>query len=116
MLYFLFIASVISALGQVMLKYAMVKHGQINFTFQGLVSLLAEPRLLLALPLYAVAFLMWLHALSKVPLSTAYPMLAITYAIVPILSLVFFGELIKQPQIIGIGLVLAGVVMIGRTA
>ena len=109
-----FLAAAISAFGQVLLKYAMLKHGPIDFSLRGLFALLAEPRLLLALVLYAAALLMWLHVLTKVPLSTAYPILAITYVIVPLLSLIFFGERIQQPQIIGICLVLVGVAMIGK--
>ena len=109
------IAATISAFGQVLLKYAMMKHGAIEFSLQGLIRLFTEPRLILAMGLYAAALLMWLHVLSKVPLSTAYPMLAITYVIVPLLSMVFFGERIQQPQIIGICLVLVGVAMIGKT-
>lgn len=115
MLYLPLIAAAISAFGQVMLKYAMLKHGQIDFSFQGSVGLFSEPRLIFALSLYAAALLMWLHVLSKVPLSTAYPILAITYAIVPLLSMVFFGERIQQSQIIGICLVLTGVALIGKT-
>jgi drug/metabolite transporter (DMT)-like permease len=97
------------------LKYAMIKHGSISFTIQGIFSLITEPRLLFALSLYAAALLAWLHVLSKVPLSTAYPILAVTYAIVPLLSVFFFGEKIQQSQIIGICLVLVGVAMVGKT-
>ena len=116
MWYLPLIAAAISAFGQVLLKYAMIKHGPIDFSFRGLFGLITEPRLLFALVLYAAALLMWLHVLSKISLSTAYPMLAITYVIVPLLSLAFFGERIQQPQIIGICLVLVGVAMIGRAA
>lgn len=113
MLYLPLVAAAISAVGQVMLKYAMNKHGQIDFTLAGMIGLFCEPRLLFALSMYAAALLMWLHVLSRVPLSTAYPMLAVTYAIVPLLSLVFFGERIQQSQIIGICMILAGVTLIG---
>lgn len=115
MIYLPFMAAAISAFGQILLKYAMIKHGPIEFSFLGLFGLFTEPRLLFAIMLYAAALLMWLHVLSKVPLSTAYPILAITYVIVPILSLVFFGERIQQAQVIGICLVLVGVAMIGKT-
>jgi multidrug transporter EmrE-like cation transporter len=114
MLYLPITAAAISAFGQVMLKYAMLKHGQIDFSVRGLVALFTEPRLLFALCTYAAALLMWLHVLSKVPLSTAYPILAVTYALVPLLAVVFFGEHIQQVQIVGICLVLAGVALIGR--
>lgn len=114
-MYLALMAAAISAFGQILLKHAMTKHGQIDFSINGLFSLFTEPRLLVALSLYAAALLAWLHVLSKVPLSTAYPMLAITYAIVPLLALIFFGERINQMQIVGICLVLMGVALIGKT-
>jgi multidrug transporter EmrE-like cation transporter len=112
--YLPFVAAAISAFGQVLLKYAMIKHGPINFSMHGLFELFTEPRLFFALVLYAAALLMWLHVLSKVPLSTAYPILAITYVIVPLLSLFFFDEHIQQFQAIGICLVMIGIAMIGK--
>ena len=115
-MYLALIAAAISAIGQILLKHAMVKHGMIEFSPMGLFRLLIEPRLVLALSLYAAALLAWLHVLSKVPLSTAYPMLAITYAIVPLLALIFFNEKIYQTQVIGIFFILMGVALIGRTA
>lgn len=108
------IAAAISAIGQVMLKYAMLKHGAISFSFNGIVSLAMEPRLVGALVLYAGALIMWLHVLSSVPLSTAYPILAVTYVFVPLLSVVFFGERIDQSQMVGMCLILAGVALIGQ--
>ena len=115
MLYLPLFAAAISAGGQVLLKYAMIKHGPITFTLQGLWDLFTEPRLLFALVLYASALIMWLHVLSKVPLSTAYPILAITYVIVPVLSLIFFDESIHQSHLIGICLILVGVTIIGKS-
>jgi len=70
----------------------------------------------MALSLYGAALLMWLQVLSKIPLSTAYPVLAVTYALVRLLSIVFFGERINQLQNVGICLVLAGVTLIGANA
>ena len=115
MIYLPIIAAAISAGGQVLLKYAMIKHGPIDFSLHGLLNLFLEPRLLLALVLYAAALLMWLQVLSKVPLSTAYPILAVTYVFVPVLSIIFLGERFQQPQLIGMLLILAGVAMIGKT-
>lgn len=109
-------AAGVSACGQVFLKYAMLKHGPINFSAKGIIDLLSEPRLLLALCLYATALLMWLQVLSKMPLSTAYPILAVTYVLVPLLSVACFDERITQVQVVGIFLVLAGVTLIGGVA
>jgi multidrug transporter EmrE-like cation transporter len=115
-MYLTLIAAAISAMGQILLKHAMIRHGLIEFSPMGLIRLLSEPRLIVALGLYALALLAWLHVLSKVPLSTAYPMLAVTYVIVPVLSLIFFNERIHQAQVIGICFILLGVALIGKAA
>ena len=112
-LYLPIIAAIISAFGQVLLKYAMLKHGPIVPSISGVFSLLLEPRLLAALSMYAAAMVLWLQVLAKIPLSVAYPMLAVTYAIVPLLASVFFKERIGVYHICGIGLVLLGVAIIG---
>lgn len=112
-LYLPLIAAVISAFGQVLLKYAMLKHGPIVPSFSGFLSLLFEPRLIVALAMYATAMVLWLQVLAKIPLSVAYPMLAITYAIVPVLATLFFKEKIGQYHMVGIAFVLLGVAIIG---
>ena len=108
------IAAAISAVGQISLKYAMLKHGSIEMTPQGVISLMLEPPLIFAMAIYAVALLMWLQVLSKTPLSTAYPILAVTYIIVPFLAMLVFGEMVGKNQLIGMSLILAGVAMIGK--
>ena len=112
-LYLPVVAAIISAFGQVLLKYAMLKHGPIVLSVSGILSLLAEPRLLVALAMYALAMLLWLQVLAKIPLSVAYPMLAVTYAIVPMLATIFFKEKIGQFHLLGIAFVLLGVAIIG---
>lgn len=109
------IAAAISAAGQVLLKYAMIKHGAILITPRGIITLMLEPWLLFAMVIYATALFLWLQVLSSTPLSTAYPILAVTYILVPIFASVFFGEIITKNHLIGISLILAGVAMIGKT-
>ena len=109
------VAASISAVGQISLKYAMLKHGTIEVTPRGIISLVLEPRLIFAMAIYSVALFLWLQVLSKTPLSTAYPILAVTYIIVPILSTFFFGEMLGRNQMIGMFLIMAGVTMIGKT-
>jgi undecaprenyl phosphate-alpha-L-ara4N flippase subunit ArnE len=107
-------AAGISAIGQLLLKYAMLRHGPIQLNPLGILRLISEPRLVIALVLYAAALLMWLQVLARVPLSTAYPMLAVTYVIVPLMSVVFFDEKMQIQQLIGICFVLMGVALIGK--
>ena len=106
-------AATISAFGQVLLKYAMVAHGPIEPSLRGVFSLLLQPRLIAAFIIYALAMLMWLQVLARTPLSVAYTMLALTYAVVPCLAIFFFDERLALIQVVGIALVLAGVALLG---
>ena len=107
------VAAVISAIGQILLKYAMLKHGPIAPSLSGILALFFEPLLLVALSMYAVAMLLWLQVLSKVPLSVAYPILAITYAIVPVLAVIIKKKKIGHVHLLGIAFVLIGISLIG---
>ena len=107
------IAAIISAFGQVLLKYAMLEHGPIELSGRGVISLLLQPRLIAAFVIYALAMLMWLQVLARTPLSVAYTVLALTYVVVPCLAVFFFNERLALIQVAGIALVLAGVVLLG---
>jgi undecaprenyl phosphate-alpha-L-ara4N flippase subunit ArnE len=79
-----------------------------------LLRALAQPYLPLALLIYALALFLWLEVLSKTPLSIAYPVLAITYVLVPLFSQFAFNEQLKPSQFVGMFLILAGVALVGR--
>ncbi|TLY52421.1 MAG: hypothetical protein E6K53_04380 [Gammaproteobacteria bacterium] len=107
------VAAVISAFGQVLLKYAMLRNGPIQPSLAGVISLITQPRLILALVVYAIALLMWLQVLSKFPLGIAYSILALTYVAVPVLAFFFFGERLVFLQFVGMAFVLIGVALLG---
>jgi undecaprenyl phosphate-alpha-L-ara4N flippase subunit ArnE len=108
------LAAAISASGQLLLKHAMTQVGPMNFSPAVLLRALAQPYLPLALLIYALALFLWLEVLSKTPLSIAYPVLAITYVLVPLFSQFAFNEQLKPSQFVGMFLILAGVALIGR--
>ncbi|TRV70287.1 MAG: hypothetical protein EWV52_16770 [Microcystis panniformis Mp_MB_F_20051200_S6D] len=108
------LAAILSSIGQILLKLAMNRHGEIAFNVSGILRLLLEPVLLVALMLYASTLLMWLYILSKYPLSVAYPMLAATYVLVPLMSIYFFGDRIGDLQIIGIATIIIGLFIFGQ--
>lgn len=58
--------------------------------------------------LYAVA---WQLILEKLPLTTAYLRKGITYVLIFIWAALIFGEQITVQQIIGIGIIIAGMVV-----
>ena len=108
------LAAAISAGGQILLKYAMTQVGPLNFSPEVLMRAFRQPFLPIAVLIYALAFLMWLEVLSKTPLSVAYPVLAITYVLVPLISHFLFNEQLRTSHYFGMFLILAGVALIGR--
>jgi multidrug transporter EmrE-like cation transporter len=64
---------------------------------------------------YAASVCVWLAALSKAPVSTAYPMLSLGYVVVAIVSVLWLGELMTTSKVLGIALICVGVVLVSRS-
>jgi multidrug transporter EmrE-like cation transporter len=65
---------------------------------------------------YAASICVWLGALSKAPVSTAYPMLSLGYVVVAFASVLWLGETLSAPKVLGIALICAGVVLVSRNS
>ncbi len=108
------LAAAISACGQILLKHAMLQVGPLNFAPGVLLRALGQPFLPIALVIYSLALVLWLEVLSRTPLSVAYPVLAVTYVLVPFISQFVFNERLETGQYVGMFLILAGVALVGR--
>ena len=64
---------------------------------------------------YGTSLCVWLAALSKAPVSTAYPMLSLGYILVAVVSVVWLGESLSMAKVLGIALICAGVVLVSRS-
>ena len=65
---------------------------------------------------YAASVCVWLAALSKAPVSTAYPMLSLGYVVVAAVSVMWLGESMTPAKMLGIALICAGVVLVSRSS
>jgi multidrug transporter EmrE-like cation transporter len=65
---------------------------------------------------YAASVCVWLAALSKAPVSTAYPMLSLGYVVVAPVSTLWLGETLSPAKVLGIALICAGVVLVSRSS
>jgi multidrug transporter EmrE-like cation transporter len=65
---------------------------------------------------YAVSVCVWLAALSKAPVSVAYPMLSLGYVVVAAVSALWLGESLTLMKAAGIGLICAGVLLVSRSS
>lgn len=75
-----------------------------------------SPQSMIGLGLYFAAALCYMYALRKIPVSVAFPSVALSYVLVALLGFWLYGEPLSMPKVAGIALVCAGVVLITRAA
>lgn len=77
-------------------------------------GLATNPWLVGAVALYAALTLLWVWILSFTPLSLAYPFVALALAVTPVAAHWAFGEPLSGAHLAGLGLVLAGLLVMAR--
>jgi multidrug transporter EmrE-like cation transporter len=65
---------------------------------------------------YGASLCVWLAALAKAPVSTAYPMLSLGYVVVAVVSVGWLGESLTPVKMAGIALICLGVVLVTRSS
>ena len=65
---------------------------------------------------YAASVCVWVAALSKAPVSTAYPMLSLGYVVVAAISVAWLGETLTTAKMLGIALICTGVLLVSRNS
>lgn len=73
------------------------------------IAYIANPWLWAALTGYGITTITWVWVLQTVPLSIAYPLMALTFVLVPVLGVAFFGETASLRFYIGVCVVALGV-------
>ncbi|MDB5495308.1 MAG: hypothetical protein JWP86_2645 [Phenylobacterium sp.] len=100
----LLLSSLSAAGGQLMLKQgAAGRVAAIEFV---------NPWLAGGLSFYLLGAVLWIFALSKAPLTLVYPYTALTFVIVYVSGAALFGEVVPPRALAGVGLVLAGLLLI----
>jgi len=115
----LFCGVLLNALAQLGLKAATRVSGPLiagdaGFWERGL-RLLTVPPLWYALLAYGVSVIVWIVGLSRVPVSQAYPLLSLGYAINILLAWWLLGEIPNAQRVAGIGVIVVGVVLVARS-
>lgn len=112
MMNYLYLATNIVLLvsGQILFKIGLNQAG--GFNLNNLVKTLVNPYILLGLSLYAFATLIWFVVLSRMPLSTAYPIQSMAYVLGVAAALIIFNEPVSPLKWIGTGVIILGVVLI----
>jgi multidrug transporter EmrE-like cation transporter len=118
---FLFIGVGLNAAAQLLLKGATRIAGPLvsdagRIEWPNATALLQTPPMWGGLACYGVSLLLWLVALSRLPVSVAYPMLSVGYVVNAAAAAFLYGEALTMQKIIGIALISVGVVVLSRTA
>ncbi|HTQ77138.1 MAG TPA: EamA family transporter [Burkholderiales bacterium] len=79
------------------------------------IGLALEPRILGGIACYAVSLVAWVLALSKTPVSVAYPMVSLGFALNAVLAWWLLGEALTLQRAAGIAVIIAGVFLIARS-
>jgi drug/metabolite transporter (DMT)-like permease len=102
--------AVLLALGQLLFKRVGLE-ARAQSLLDSLSAMFRSPSFYAAVMLYGLSTLLWIWILSRVSLSKAYPWVAVTMTIVPLLSWLVFGERVQPMYWLGILLVILGVLL-----
>lgn len=104
------IFSAMLAVGQLLFKQAGLGMRGLPL-LDGFLAVVRTPAFYAALALYGVATMVWIWILSRVPLSLAYPWVALAMAVVPVLASLVFHERVGPAYWVGIVFVAFGVLL-----
>ena len=93
--------------GQLMLKAGV--QGTPDFVAQ-----ITNGFTIVGVALYGAAAILYLIALRKIPLSIAYPSVAVSYVVVAVVAHFFWDETLTAGKVVAILLILAGVALLQR--
>jgi multidrug transporter EmrE-like cation transporter len=109
----------LNAAAQLLLKAGTNRIGTFDFAVANIVpvgmKIAASPFVLGGLACYAVSVVLWILALSRVPVSVAYPMLSIGYIVNAAAAWFLFGESLGAQKLVGIGFIIVGVWLVARS-
>lgn len=109
----------LNAAAQLLLKAGTNRVGEFAYSLDNLVPigtrLATSPPILAGLACYVVSVVVWILALSRVPVSIAYPMLSVGYIVNALAAWMLFGESLTAQKLAGIGFIVVGVWLVARS-
>ncbi|MCG8347799.1 MAG: EamA family transporter [Chloroflexales bacterium] len=108
----LLIAICLTVSGELLLKAGMNQVGEFSASVNVLWRTFTEWRVILGFGLIFSGALFWLGVISRVDLSFAYPMLALSYVVSMIPAYFFLNEQITANRVLGACIIIVGVIVI----
>ena len=103
-------AILIGVAGQLLLKTGVDRAGD------GLLAHALSPFIIGGLAAYGIAAVCYIAAIKRIPVSIAFPTVAISYVLVAIAAHLLWQEPLGWQQFLGIGLIAAGILVLHASA
>jgi multidrug transporter EmrE-like cation transporter len=120
---FVLLSVLLSSGSQILLKFGMsasaikdVLSDNSQTPLQVALAVATSPPVILGLFCFGLSALVWLFVLSKIPLSTAYPFVALGIAITVAAGRLMFDEPLSAAKLFGVSLIVAGVTTVAVSA
>lgn len=114
----IFTGVMLNAAAQILMKAGTNAVGHFEFSMANVMpigwKLATEWHIVTALFCYALSVVVWILALSRVPVSIAFPMLSMAYVVNALAAWYLLGEELNPAKVLGIGIIILGVVVISR--
>lgn len=114
----IFAGVMLNAAAQILMKAGTNAVGHFEFSAANVVpigwKLATEWHIVTALFCYAISVVVWILALSRVPVSIAFPMLSMAYVVNAVAAKYLLGEDFSVTKLVGMGVIILGVIIISR--
>ncbi len=113
---FILFTVITNATAQILLKQGMNAVGAFTLSGTSTVALVSRivfnPFVFLGLSTFVASTASYLFLLSRVDVSTAYPLMSLAYVLTAVWAAMFLNEHLSATQIAGIGAILVGTVLV----
>jgi len=114
----IFTGVMLNAAAQILMKAGTNAIGHFEFSAANIlpigIKLASDWHIIVALSCYVVSVMVWILALSRVPVSIAFPMLSMAYVVNAIAAWYLLGEDFSPTKLAGMAVIILGVVIISR--
>lgn len=105
----------IEAGAQIALKLGSANLTQLSFGWDWISVALASPWVAIGAFFYVSAFVVWMLILDKMDLSLAFPLSGMVYVVIVLVAAFGLHETLTPLHWIGVGLIVTGVCVLGRS-
>ena len=114
----IFAGVMLNAAAQILMKAGTNVIGHFEFSAANVVpigwKLATEWHIITALFCYGISVVVWILALSRGPVSIAFPMLSMAYVVNAVAAKYLLGEDFSVTKLVGMGVIILGVIIISR--